>query len=123
MNEEILILPVNRVPEALEFLEALEVKPGRFGAQIFTEIYEQFFRLSVDLRDQYERYYCVEYPTLQLYLEVAQEVYLSPDDLEKRHILRIKPSLMTVDQAYDNNVLDVVIDCIRRLEASDESQD
>ena len=118
-----LILAVDHMPEIREFLEALEVRPGRFGAQLFTEIYEQFFTGSTNLRDQYERYYCVEYSTLQTYLELAHEIYLATEELEKRYILKIKSPSGIVDRAYDDNVLDVVIDCIRKLEVSDEGQD
>ena len=118
-----LILAVDHMPEIREFLEALEVRPGRFGAQLFTEIYEQFFTGSTNLRDQYERYYCVEYSTLQTYLELAHEIYLTTEELEKRYILKIKSPSGIVDRAYDDNVLDVVIDCIRKLEVSDEGQD
>jgi hypothetical protein len=118
-----LILAVDHMPEIGEFLEALEVRPGGFGAQLFTEIYEQFFTGSTNLRDQYERYYCVEYSTLQTYLELAHEIHLTPEELEKRYILKIKSPSGIVDRAYDDNVLDVVIDCIRKLEVSDEGQD
>jgi hypothetical protein len=123
VKEEDLILTVNRMPAVDEFLKSLEVKPAGLGAQLFTEVYEQFFTWSTDLRDQYERYYCVEYPTLQRYLELAHEIYLTSDQLEKRYILKIKSPGGVVDQAYDDNILDVVIDRIKKLEESDENQD
>ncbi len=123
MNEEYLVLPVNHIPGVVEFLSALGVKPAGFGAQLLTNVYEQFFIHSTDLRDLYERYYCVEYKNFQRYLELAHEIYLNPEDLEKRYILNIKSPGGVVDPAYDNNILDAVIECIKKLEGSDEGKD
>ncbi|MCO5792668.1 MAG: hypothetical protein HEQ21_07600 [Blastomonas sp.] len=123
MSREDLILPVSRIPDVAEFLAALEVKPGGLGGKLFTEIYEQFFLWSTDLRVEYERYYCVEYPTLQRYLELAHEMELTPEQLEKQHILKVKSPGGMIDRAYDDNIFDVVIDCIKKLEGSNESQD
>lgn len=122
MSEEDLILPVDRIPTAIEFLGGLGIRPGGLGAQLFTEVYEQFFRWSTDLRDQYGRYYCVEYPTLQQYLEFAHEIYLEPEQLEKQHILKIKSPGGVVDRAYEDNVLEIVIKCIKKLETCNEDQ-
>lgn len=123
MSREDLILPVRRIPDVAEFLAALEVKPGGLGGKLFTEIYEQFFSWSTDLRVEYERYYCVEYRTLQRYLELAHEIELTPEQLEKQHILKVKSPSGMIDRAYDDNILDVVIDCIKKLEGSNEGQD
>ena len=123
MTREELILPVSRIPDVAEFLAVLEVRPGGLGAQLFTEIYEQFFTWSTDLRVEYERYYCVEYATLQRYLELAHEIDLTPEQLEKQHILKVKSPSGIIDLAYDDNILYVVIDCIKKLEGSYEGQD
>jgi hypothetical protein len=121
-DEEPLILAVRRIPQMEEFLAAMGMKTNGLGAQLFSNVFRQLFSWSTDLRDQYERYYCVEYSTLQRYLELAHEIYLSPDELEKQHILKVKSPGGVIDRAYDNNVLDAVIGCIRRLESADESQ-
>nr|WP_314439034.1 hypothetical protein [uncultured Brevundimonas sp.] len=123
MSGEDFILPVNRIPDVAEFLAALEVKPGGLGGQLFIEIYEQFFSWSTDLRVEYERYYCVEYATLQRYLELAHEIELTAEQLEKQHILKVKSPSGIIDRVYDENIFDVVIDCIKRLEGSNEGQD
>ncbi len=115
------ILPTNYIPTVREFLEALEIRPNGLGAQLFTEVYEEFFCQSTDLRGQYEKYYCVEYKTLRKYLEFAHEVYLDPDQLEKMHILEIESPGGVVDEMYDDNVLDKVLDCLKRLEALHEN--
>ncbi|WP_354859955.1 hypothetical protein [Acetobacter fabarum] len=120
MTQDELILPVNRIPHIAEFLAILEVRPGGLGAQLFIDIYEQFFTRSTDLRVEYERYYCVEYSTLQRYLELAHEIDLPPEQLEKQHILKVKTSSEIINRAYDDNILHVVIECITKLEGSNE---
>lgn len=121
MSEEDLILPMARIPSVDEFLDILHIKPEGFAAQLFTAVYNQFFDWSKDLRAEYERYYCVEYPTFASYLELAHEIHLEPAQLEKAHILKINSPGGVMDGAYDDNVRDTVIDCIKKLEARHES--
>lgn len=121
MSDKDLILPASRIPSVDEFLDILRIKPAGFAAQLFTRAYNQFFAWSKDLRVEYERYYCVEYPTFASYLELAHEIYLEPAQLEKVHILKMKAPGGVLDQAYDDNVLGTVIDCIRKLEDNHES--
>lgn len=120
MSEEDLILPMSRIPSVGEFLDILDIKPAGFAAQLFTGVYNQFFAWSTDLRIEYERYYCVEYPTFASYLESGHEIYLEPTQLEKAHILKIKSPGGMMDKAYEDNIRDTVIDCIRKLEAGHE---
>ncbi|RWX69387.1 hypothetical protein EN780_06415 [Mesorhizobium sp. M4B.F.Ca.ET.089.01.1.1] len=120
MDEKDLILPVNIVPTIGDFLGALRIKPLGLGAQLFTGVYEQFFVSSIDLKDEYKKYYCVEYPTLASYLELTHEIYLDEGDLGKRYILKIKSPSGVLDQAYDGNVLDIVVNCIEKLEEAHE---
>ncbi|MEE4210471.1 MAG: hypothetical protein V2I43_14550 [Parvularcula sp.] len=120
MTENYLVLPLRQIPPLDEFLDALKIKPASFGAQLFTGVYNQFFAWSHDLRAQYEQYYCVEYPTLAAYLELAHEIHLDPDELEKPHILKIESPGGVLEEAYDENVRDTVIACIRKLEDSHE---
>jgi hypothetical protein len=121
VSEKDIILPTSRIPLIGEFLDALRIKPTGLGAQLFTGVYDQFFAWSTDLRLEYERYYCVEYPTFAAYLELAHEIYLEPAELEKAHILKIRATGGVLDEAYEDNVLEVVIDCIRKLEKGHES--
>jgi hypothetical protein len=120
MTEKEMIFPITYIPTIGEFLEALRIKPGGLGAQLFTSVYDQFFTWSLDLRNEYDRYYCVEYATLAVYLETAHEIQLEPADLAKRHILKMRSPGGVLDQAYDDNVLDTVISSIRELEANHE---
>jgi hypothetical protein len=120
MSEGPLILPISRIPSVGEFLNVLHIKPGGFAAQLFTKVHDQLFARSTDLRVQYERYYCVEYTTFAIYLELAHEIYLEPAELDKAHILKIKSPGGVLDEAYDDNVKYIVIECIRKLENSYE---
>ena len=120
MNDKDVILPTSNIPSVAEFLDALHIKPAGFAAQVFTAVYDQFFSWSKDLRVEYEKYYCVEYPTFANYLELAHEIYLEPEDLEKAYILRVKSPHGVVDEAYNDNVGSIVIDCIRKLERRHE---
>lgn len=121
MNDRDLILPTSRIPSAEEFLDILHIKPAGFAAQLFTAVYDQLFSWSQDLRLEYERYYCVEYPTFAKYLELAHEIYLGPAELGKAHILKVKSPGGVLDEAYNENVRNTVIECIRKLEESHES--
>lgn len=120
MNDRDIILPTSRIPSVEEFLDILRIKPVGFAAQLFTAVYDQFFSRSRDLRVEYERYYCVEYPTFANYLEMAHEIYLEPQNLEKTYILRIKSPGGVLDEAYNDNVMDAVIECIKKLEGNHE---
>lgn len=120
MTEKDLVLPLRRIPPLDEFLDALKIKPAGLAAQLFTGVYNQLFSWSKDLRAQYDQYYFVEYPTLATYLELVHEIYLDPAELEKTHILKIKSPGGVLEEAYDDNVRDTVIACIRKLEDSHE---
>jgi hypothetical protein len=120
MTEKNLVLPLHRIPALDEFLDALKIKPAGLAAQLFTGVYNQLFAWSKDLRAQYDQYYCVEYPTLADYLELAHGIYLDSTELEKAHILKIKSPGGVLEEAYDDNVRDTVIACVRKLEDSYE---
>lgn len=120
MSDRDLILPTSHIPSVEEFLDALHIKPAGFAAQLFTAVYDQFFSWSKDLRVEYERYYCVEYPTFANYLELAHEIYLEPAELGKAYILKVKSPGGVMDEAYNDNVRNTVIDCIRKLEDGHE---
>lgn len=121
MDEEKLIFAVNVIPEFDDFLAALKLNNAGLGAQLFKSVYDHIFVASADLRREYDRYYCVEYPSLAEYLECAHDVYLDQDDLEKNHILTFKQDNGLMNDAYDDNILETVIDSIRKLESEYEN--
>lgn len=120
MSDRDFVLPMSRIPSLEEFLDILQIKPAGFAAQLFTAVYDQLFSWSKDLRLEYERYYCVEYPTFASYLELAHEIELEPHDLGKAHILKVKSPGGVLDEAYDDNVMDAVLDSINKLEGNNE---
>jgi len=122
VEEPDLVIPTNYVPNDVEFLGALGIRPNGLAAQLFKSVYDRFFVFSTDLRDQYERYYCVEYPDFETYLAVACDVYMDRSELEKTHVFSIKSLGGVVDTAYDDNALNAVVDCLRQLEADHENQ-
>ena len=121
MNDEMLILSVNVIPEFSEFLSALKIKNATLGAQLFKSVYDHIFVASTDLKREYERYYCVEYPSLSEYLQCANDVYLEEDELEKNHILEFRQDNGLMNDAYDDNILETIVECIRKLEAEREN--
>jgi hypothetical protein len=121
MNEKDLILPMDRVPDVTELFGALKIKPTGLAATLMSNVYNQFFIWSTDLRDEYERYYCVEYPSFASYLELAHEIYLDPDALAKRHVLKIKSPGGVVDEAYDGNAMEAILGCLKTLESNREN--
>lgn len=120
MSDRDFILPTSRIPSVEEFLDILHIKPAGFAAQLFTAVYDQFFSWSTDLRLEYERYYCVEYPTFANYLEFAHEIYLESHDIGKTYILKIKSPGGVLDESYNDNVMESVIYCIKKLEGNHE---
>lgn len=121
MSDTSFIIAVNRIPPIEEFLSHLRIKAGGLAAQLFTGVYEQLFASSRDLRDEYQRYYCVEYPTLAEYLEFAHELELKPAELDKAHILKIKAGWGMLDESYDENVRKTIVDSVLEMEASHEA--
>jgi len=51
---------------------------------------------------------------------LAHEIYLYPAELDKAHILNIKSPSGLLDEAYNENVLDTVIEYIKKLENNHE---
>lgn len=121
MSDTYFIIAVSRIPAVEEFLDHLQIKAGGLAAQLFTGVYEQLFASSRDLRDEYQRYYCVEYPTLAEYLELAHELELEPAQLDKAHILKITASWGMLDESYEENIRKTIVDSVLEMEAGDEA--
>lgn len=120
MFEDNLIIATSWKPNKAEFFRALKIRETGLGAKFFGEVYEAFFEESIELKYQYIRYYSVEYPTLRAFMEIKYGETLSEGDLDKEFIFAISHLPQIVDVNYDNNKLDMVIECIEQLEKVDE---
>lgn len=120
MSEGDIILPMSRIPSVGEFLQILGIKPGGFAAQLLESVYDELFVSSTDLRSEYDRYYCVEYPAFSSYLGMAHGIEVKPRDLEKKYVLLVRSLGGVMDEIYDDNVKTVVLDCVRTLEGDHE---
>ncbi|WP_148140564.1 hypothetical protein [Aeromonas sp. YN13HZO-058] len=102
-------------PNIEEFLSSLGVSTGGLGEQIFHSVYEAFFETSINIKEEYERFYSVEYRCLSDYVEIRYGKILSNEDLEAESIFAITWVPQVVDDVYEENKLDLVMDSLARL--------
>jgi len=102
------------------FLEGLSIEKNGLGEQLFAKVFRAFFIYSVDVKSDFEKFYSVEYSNLKKYLDIKYGVELNDSDLEKDYIFLIDYLPQIVNDDYDDNVLDKVLTCIKKLELSDE---
>ena len=114
MNNTKLILPFPKPPSLAQFFELLSVKPHGLAAQLTEHVYRDFFVNSLDLKEEYRRYYCVEYANLSDYVEMCHGEYLDEADLSQEHIFQIKHLPQMVDPAYSENHLDSVLKALKK---------
>lgn len=124
MRDEIeLILPTSWEPKREEFLEALGVSRGGLGEQFFGTVYDALFVASIEVKGEFKKYYSVEYANLAEYVEIRYGEALSEEDLEADRVFMVTWLPQVIDRAYENNKLDTVLECIKKLEeAQNESQ-
>ncbi|WAR43321.1 hypothetical protein [Methylomonas rapida] len=124
MRDEIeLILPTSWEPKREEFLEALGVSRGGLGEQFFGTVYDALFVASIEVKGEFKKYYSVEYANLAEYVEIRYGEALSEEDLEADRVFMVTWLPQVIDRAYENNKLDTVLKCIKKLEeAQNESQ-
>lgn len=118
-----LILPTSWVPNREEFLAALGVSRGGLGEQFFGTVYEALFVASIEVKSEFKKYYSVEYANLAEYLEIRYGEALSEEDLEADRVFMVTWLPQVIDNVYEDNKLDTVLECIKKLEeAQNESQ-
>ncbi|MEQ9694922.1 hypothetical protein [Shimia sp. SDUM112013] len=124
MRDEIkLILPTSWEPRKDAFLAKLGVSSGGLGEHFFGNVYDAFFTHSIEVKREFERYYSVEYAKLADYIEITYGEVLSDDDLEHERIYLVTSLPQVVDEMYEDNKLDTVLQCIGELErAQNEDQ-
>lgn len=124
MRDEIkLILPTSWLPNREEFLAALGVSRGGLGEQFFGTVYSALFVASIEVKGEFKRYYSVEYANLSEYLEILYGKALSEENLEADRVFLVTWLPEIIDDTYEDNKLDTVLECIKKLEeAQNEDQ-
>lgn len=124
MRDEIkLILPTSWESNRNEFLAALGVSRGGIGEQFLGTVYDALFVASIEVKGEFKKYYSVEYANLAEYLEIRYGEVLSEDDLEADQVFIVHWLPQVIDSAYEDNKLDTVFECIKKLEeAQNEDQ-
>ncbi|HIF9413056.1 TPA: hypothetical protein ACX6SD_000907 [Photobacterium damselae] len=110
-------------PNIEEFLSSLGISVGGLGGQIFSSVYDALFKTSINVKEEYDRFYSVEYGSLSDYVEIRYGKSLSDEDLEAERIFAVTWLPQVVDDAYEENKLEVVMDSLARLnEAQNENK-
>ncbi|MCF8057569.1 MAG: hypothetical protein K9K37_13155 [Desulfocapsa sp.] len=124
MRDEVkLILPTSWEPDRNEFLSALGVSLGGLGEQFFGAAYDALFVASIEVKSEFKKYYSVEYANLAEYLEIRYGKVLSEEDLEADRVFLVTWLPLVIDDAYEDNKIDTVLECIKMLdEDQNESQ-
>ena len=124
MRDEVkLILPTSWEPDRKEFLSALGISRGGLGEQFFGAVYDALVVASIEVKSEFKKYYSVEYANLAEYLEIQYGKVLSEEDLEADRVFLVTWLPQVIDDMYDNNKLDTVLECIKKLEeAPNENQ-
>lgn len=110
------ILPTSWVPNQEEFLAELGISQGGLGEQIFGTVYDALFVASIDVKAEFKKYYSVEYANLAEYLKIWYGETLSEEGLEADRVFMVTWLPQVIDDAYEDNKLDAVLECIRKLE-------
>lgn len=119
MRDEIeLVLPTSWEPNRNQFLTALGISPGGLGEQLFGTVYDALFDTSMEIKSEFKKYYSVEYASLAEYIEIRYGETLSEDALEADRIFIATWLPQVVDENYDDNKLDAVLECIEKLEGT-----
>lgn len=122
-NEIKLILPTSWEPNRNEFLAALGVSCGGLGEKFFGNVYDALFVASIEVKGEFNKYYSVEYANLAEYLEIRYGEALSEEGLEADRVFMVTWLPQVIDNAYEDNKLDIVLECIEKLEeAQNEDQ-
>jgi len=118
-----LVLPTSWEPDRNEFLAALGVSRGGLGEQLFGTVYDALFVASIEVKGEFRKYYSVEYANLAEYLEIRYGEVLSEEDLEVDKVYMVTWLPQVIDNMYEDNKLDTVLECIEKLEeAQNEDQ-
>lgn len=117
MRDEVkFIVATSWEPNVEEFLSSLGISSGGLGAQIFSSVYDAFFKSSINVTEEYERFYSVEYGCLSDYVEIRYGQKLSDEDLEAKRIFAVTWMPQVVDDNYEDNKLEAVMNSLAILD-------
>jgi len=117
MRDEVkLLLPTSWEPNRNEFLAALGVFHGGLGEQFFGTVYNALFVESIEVKSEFKKYYSVEYANLAEYLEIRYGKTLSEEDLQADRVFMVNWMPQVIDNEYEGNKLNTVLECIKKLE-------
>ena len=102
-------------PNIEEFLSSLGISSGGLGAQIFSSVYDAFFKSSINVTEEYERFYSVEYGCLSDYVEIRYGRKLSDENLEAKRIFAVTWIPQVVDDSYEDSKLEAVMNSLAIL--------
>jgi hypothetical protein len=124
MRDEVkLVLPTSWAPDRNEFIAALGVSQGGLGEQFFGTVYDALFVASIEVKGEFKKYYSVEYANLAEYLEIRYGEALTEENLETDRVFLVTWLPDVIDNRYEDNKLDTVLKCIKKLEeAQNEGQ-
>lgn len=118
-----LVLPTSWEPNRQAFLARLGVSEGGLGEQLFGKVFDAFFVHSTEMRREFQRYYAVEYGSLENYARIVHGLELDDEVLAHEKTFFITWLPQVVDEVYEENQLDTVLVCIKELErASNEAK-
>ncbi|MCU8045736.1 MULTISPECIES: hypothetical protein [unclassified Shewanella] len=115
MDEVKFIVATSWEPNFEEFLSSLGISSRGLGAQIFSSVYDAFFKSSINVTEEYERFYSVEYGCLSDYVEIRYGKKLSDEDLEAKRIFAVTWMPQVVDDNYEDNKLEAVLNSLAIL--------
>lgn len=118
IDEPKLILPTSWKPNRDQFLTALGVSQGGLGEHFFGTVYDALFTASIDVREEFRKYYSVEYANFAEYVEILYGQALDKESLEAERVFIITWLPQVVDDMYEENELNAVLDCIKKLEGA-----
>jgi hypothetical protein len=104
-----LVVSLDRIPNFEEFLNQMKVAPTGFGAVILKYIYKNLFFHSIDHKEEYVKYYSIEYDTIDDYLLKKVGLEITTAESSRRHILRIERLSSLIDPAYEDNFLEMFL--------------
>jgi len=123
-NKASLILATSWKPNRKAFFTALGVSDEGLGEQLFGPVYDLLFIGSVEVKDEFRRFYSIEYAHLAEYVEIRYGKVLSEDELEAEQVFIVTDYLpQIIDDSYEESKLNTVLECIEKLaEAQNEDQ-